>query len=257
MRINVKSHETELKELFLEVFSENSSFVELIFSDILFDSDCFAIKENNRIASFLYAIKKDVKIENEIKNCIYIYGVGTHKDYRKKGYMRMLLDEAYEYYKDKNIEFLYLVPANESLFNMYEKLGYKTSFYLQKKTVELNNPCDALVSEGDYYKDYKEFSKKADNIILMSENDIETTLKYTTYCKINKSGFLWEKGRDTAYIRECFLDNENDLKSFLKYLAKDYKTAIITQKGKAPYAMLKPYRNFSFKKTCYTNMNFD
>lgn len=257
MRINVKSHESELKELFLEVFSENSSFVELIFSDVLFDSDCFAIKENNKIVSFLYAIKKDVKIGNEIKNCVYIYGVGTHKDYRKKGYMRMLLDEAYEYYEEKNIEFLYLVPANESLFKMYEKLGYKTNFYLEKKTVELNSSSDIKISDGDYYKDYKEFSKSFENIILMSQADIETTLKYTTYSKINKSGFLWESDRNTAYIRECFLYDENDLDCFLKYLAKDFETAIITQKGKTPYGMLKPYRDFSFNSDCYTNMNFD
>ena len=136
-------------------------------------------------------------------------------------------------------------------------MGYKTSFYLDKKKVELKDVFDVQISDGDYYKDYKEFSKSFENIILLSENDIKATLKYTTYSKINKSGFLWEHDEKTAYIRECLTDNEEDLKSFLNFLGKSFKSAVITKKGKTPYGMVKPYRDFSFTNECYTNMNFD
>jgi len=257
MKINVKSHESELKKLFSEIFSESSFFTDLIFSEKLCFSHCFAIKENNEIVSFLYGIEKDVRIEGDIKKCIYIYGVGTADKHRGKGYMRKLMEEIYTYFEDKNIEFLYLVPATEELFKMYEKMGYKTEFYLDKKTVELSNSDDIEITDGNYYKDYKEFSKDFRNIILMSEDDIKATLKYTTYSKIKNSGFLWESDRNTAYIRECILTDEDDLDTFLKYLGKKFEKAVITTIGKKPYAMLKPYRDFSFNIPCYTNMNFD
>lgn len=257
MKINVKFYETELKKLFCEVFSESNFFAELIFSEKLCNSYCFAKKEDNQIVSFLYGIEKIVRINDSFEKCIYIYGVGTKQEYRGKGLMRELMNETYDYFKDKNIKFLYLVPASKELFKMYEKLGYKTEFYLGRKTVKLENAENINVSEGDCYSDYINFSKKFDNIILMSDHDIKITLKYTKYTKIENSGFLWEGDGKTVHIRECFLKSEQDLNNFLRYLANYFETAVITRTGETPYAMIKPYSDFKFSGMRYTNMNFD
>ena len=142
---------------------------------------------------------------------------------------------------------------------MYEKLGYKTEFFLNRYTAKLTEKtCNAVIKNGNYKNDYTDFSKKHDSIILMSDEDIDTTLNYTKYVKVNGSGFLYEESENEVYIRECFLQKKEDLDDFLAFLSKKYQKAHITEPfGNTPYAMIKPYGNFSFNSKAYTNMNFD
>lgn len=258
MKIDVKTYEKELKGLFCEIFSESSSFADLIFSEKLIFSHCFAIFESEKIVSFLYAIEKKFKVKSHIQNCIYIYGVGTVKTARNKGYMRSLLNEVYNYFMDKNTSFLYLVPAESSLFKMYEKFGFKTEFYLEREKVTLKKSAEIDIKAGDYTSDLTDFQNNFENVILLNESDIQITLGYTKYFKVNESGFLCEFRDKTAYIRESFIKSSEDLDKFLMYLGQNFNEAIITTSGTfTPYAMIKPYNNFSLTGSRYTNMNFD
>lgn len=263
MKINYYEYESKLKFLFKTIFKVTDKFCDMIFEKKLSKSDIFAQICDNRLVAVSYAISFDVKINNEIKKCIYIYGVSVTEEYRGRGLSKKLLSEIYEYYKDKNISFLYLVPENEGLLKMYEKLGYKTEFYLNKTVFDLNR-IEYLKNDivsGDYIFDFESYIIKNDfnPVILRKKEDIEAILSYTIYKKEGKSGFLYEADGKTALVRESFIYNENDLNAFLSYL-KDfgYEKAIVTNYGnqKYEYAMVRKYEYISFKNG-YTNMNFD
>ncbi len=264
MKINYCDYESKLKFLFKTIFKVTDKFCDMIFEKKLSKSDIFAQICDNELVAASYAIGFSVKIKKEIKKCIYIYGVGVMEEYRGRGLSKKLLLEIYEYYKDKNISFLYLVPENEGLFKMYEKLGYRTEFYLNKKDYDLSK-IEASYSEvlfGDYASDLEEYTLKRNDfepVILRKKEDIEALMSYTIYKKVYDSGFLYETDGTTALVRESFIYSEKDLHSFLSYLRDcGYEKAVVTNYGneKIPYAMVKAYEQTEFING-YTNMNFD
>jgi predicted acetyltransferase len=264
----------ELKKLFCEVFSEDEKFVDAMFQHKFTLDNIFAIRENNEIVCATYGIYFDCKVGNILGKCVYIYGVGTKETHRGRGHVKKIFDFIYEYYKEKGVLFLYLVPSNASLFNMYEKFGYKTAFYLDKinydlKALPMVKDSSASLrmtklTKGDFHNDYLKFIMRFDNIVIRSELDNELILHECIYEKINESGFLYYIKDETAIIRECFLYKQADLDVFLGYLANmNLKKAVLTryENSKTPYAMACVLSDTifidDFCKNSYTNMNFD
>lgn len=261
MLTTYNENKTELKELFKEIFHESDSFTDIIFEKKLSKSDIFTIKENGKILAFAYGIPCFYKTDDTLKNCIYIYGVGVRKEYRGKGYAKKIMDNISDFYKDKSIDFLYLVPATKELFFMYEKMGFDTVISLTSREYDLSTlkSVEYEVKDGDLKEDYKNFVKNKNNVILRSDNDNDILLSYLTYKKANNSGFLYYKENDTAIVRESFIFSENNLFEFLSYLkVQGIKKAKITQeKGdKTPYALVKKYKEINLKNI-YTTVNFD
>ncbi len=264
MKINYCDYESKLKFLFKTIFKVTDKFCDMIFEKKLSKSDIFAQICDDELVAFSYAMEFLVKIKKEIKKCIYIYGVGVAEEYRGRGLSKKILNEIYEYYKDKNVSFLYLVPENEGLFKMYEKLGYKTEFYLNKTAFDLIEIKSAPyeIENGSFITDMEEYTLKRNHfepVILRKKEDVEAIMSYTIYKKISESGFLYEADGNTALVRESFIYNEKDFYSFLSYL-KDcgYEKAVVTNypNNKIPYAMVRAYEEIDFINR-YTNMNFD
>ncbi len=264
MKISYIENKNELKSFFKEIFKVTDEFCGIVFEKKLSKSDIFAEFCEGEIACVSYAITFDARINDEIKKCIYIYGVSVKEKFRGRGLSKKILDEIYDFYKDKNISFLYLVPADDGLFKMYEKLNFKTEFYLNKKEFDLisfeSDKYESAVYGGLYSKDLREYlENKKGIVVLRKKDDIEVCLSYTVYKKVNNSGFLYEADGKTAFLRETFIYKEEDLYSFLSYLKNTgYEKAVVTNFGneKIPYAMVRKYEDFSFNDG-YTNMNFD
>lgn len=261
MVINYKENEKELKHLFKEVFNEEDDFIEVIFAKKLSKSDIFAIKQKNKIVAFAYGISFNYKTDKILKKCIYIYGVGVRKEYRGQGMARKIMNEIDEFYKDKNISFLYLVPATKLLFSMYEKMGYDTFVTINYKNYDLkdvkNTPCE--IKDGNFNDDYQKYIDSKNNVILRKNIDNEILLSYLKYKKVNESGFLYYIKDETAIIRESFVYSEKDLLGFLNHLKNsNIKTAmVVNEKGNTKdYALIKKYEEINLKNI-YTPINFD
>ena len=258
----------ELKKLFCDVFSEDEKFVDMMFEN-KFDVDhIFTVRENNEIVCTTYGIYFDCKVGSITGKCIYIYGVGTKPAYRGKGYVKKIFDYINQYYKEKGVLFLYLVPSSASLFHMYEKFGYQTAFFLDNTELDLsfyrNHSSVIKPIEGDFHNDYLTFIGRFDNVVIRSKLDNQLILKECDYEKINNSGFLYYIKDKTAVIRESFIDRQSDFDEFLVYLAnRKLEKAVFTQyqDAKTPYAMVYPLSDRisidDFTANSYTNMNFE
>ncbi len=251
------------KRLFQDIFCEEESFCDRIFSAKL--DTVFDVRKKGEIQSFLYAIPFSAKVDEKPYRAIYVYGVGTIPSARGKGYMKEVFAKMEAYFGD-SIDFYYLVPAEPSLFSLYEKIGYKTGFSLKKTMLfpEKKEHLSYEITEApqDFHQDYLRYIESFSTAIIRSQEDNDFVLLDGQYHKIGKSGFLWVKDRDTIQIREAYLDSPSDLDCFLDFLArKGFQKAILTQPGNlTPYAMVKPVnpalKNADFSKG-YTNLNFD
>ncbi|MBP3448289.1 MAG: GNAT family N-acetyltransferase [Clostridia bacterium] len=251
------------KSLFREIFSEDEVFCDRIFSAKL--DTVFDLRKNGEIMSFLYAIPFTAKVENQSCRAIYVYGVGTVFEARGKGYMKEVFQKMETHFGD-TVDFYYLVPAEPSLFALYEKIGYKTGFSLTKTILfpekKEHLSYDIKETPQAFHSDYLNYVGQFSTAVIRSREDNEFALSEGHYHKIGNSGFFWVIDRDMVQIREAYIEKPEDLDCFLDFLArKGYEKAILTQPGNhTPYAMVKvvnpALKNASFSKG-YTNLNFD
>ena len=251
------------EQLFCRIFSEEPGFCRRIFEKKL--RKVFDVRKNGKIVSFLYAIPFFAKVENQLYNCIYVYGVGTLPEARGKGYMKEAFRKMEAYYGD-SIDFYYLVPASESLFSLYETIGYRTGFYLKKEMLfPKENPnlsYEIKESAQTFHEDYLSYVENFSTAVLRREEDNAFLLEDGNYHKIGDSGFFWVPEGDTVHIREAYLKDASHLECFLDFLAqKGFQKAILTTpEKKTPYAMVKivnqKLAGVDFSNG-YTNLNFD
>lgn len=111
----------ELSSLWRTTFLEDSQVINSFFDNIFQIVVTPAIKIDGKIASSLFLLP--CKIGNYKGKCVYC--AMTKYSHRGKGYMKDLLDFSYNYCKESGFDFLFLVPAEDSLFGYYEKCGFQ------------------------------------------------------------------------------------------------------------------------------------
>ena len=111
----------ELSSLWQMTFSEDSSVIESFFENVFQDTVAPVIRLDGEIISSLFLL--DCKIGDYNGKCIYC--AMTKYAHRGKGYMKKLLDFSYAYCKKNGFDFLFLVPAEESLFDYYRVCGFE------------------------------------------------------------------------------------------------------------------------------------
>lgn len=111
----------ELSSLWQMTFLEDSQVIEHFFHNVFKDVITPVIKIDGEIASSLFLLP--CSIGNYKGKCVYC--AMTKYSHRGKGYMKELLDFSYDYCKENGFDFLFLVPAEESLFDYYSKCGFE------------------------------------------------------------------------------------------------------------------------------------
>jgi len=71
-------------------------------------------------------------------NGAYLYGVGTLKEHRGNKYSSILVNEVISYSKKNSLDYILVKPAEDSLFDLYQKQTFDNLLYCYKVEVELN-----------------------------------------------------------------------------------------------------------------------
>lgn len=122
-----------LKELWFTVFQEKKEAVDLFFEKIFAPEITYVATQGDSLISMLYLLPCSI---NGHSAC-YLYGAATCVECRGQGIMANLIDFALN---NCGAEICVLLPASESLYNYYEKFGFKSLFvgYKQLDRKELN-----------------------------------------------------------------------------------------------------------------------
>ena len=111
----------ELSSLWQMTFLEDCQVIEYFFEHIFKDVVTPVIKIDGEIVSSLFLLPCSIgKFKGK---CVYC--AMTKYSHRGKGYMKDLLDFSYDYCKENGFDFLFLVPAETSLFDYYAKCGFE------------------------------------------------------------------------------------------------------------------------------------
>lgn len=125
-----------LIQLWRETFSEESYAVR--FYETVSFEEILVWREAGTVVSMLHALPCFYEYNGRTYRGIYLYALATAKDYRKKGIMGELIKAAKTRAKEQNLDFLWLIAAEPSLYAYYRKFGFHVTAETAEETAELN-----------------------------------------------------------------------------------------------------------------------
>ena len=128
IRFPFESEYENLKELWQTSFDDSKESLDYFFQNTVSPERVLSVFKDREPVSALYMLESEIIKDNKTYSAYYIYAVCTHPDYRGKGLMKSLFEELFKVAKSRNIDYLFLVPEEEYLFNLYRKLGFKNGF---------------------------------------------------------------------------------------------------------------------------------
>jgi len=130
---------SQLKDIWQECFGDEMEYIDFFFDNILkkapYYKNLLVALDGIAPVCMLTMIPAWIQLKSKKKKVYYIYGVATTQSHRGRGYAAGLLAYAGELAQKEDAA-LMLVPASESLFTYYEKLGFATGFYIKKETYD-------------------------------------------------------------------------------------------------------------------------
>lgn len=129
-------HIPALRSLWQQAFGDVDAFLDVFFSCAFSPSRCRCVLDGDTVAAALYWF--DCTWEG--KRLAYLYAVATDKGYQGKGLCRRLTEDTHAHLKVLGYHGSILVPAERSLFAMYEKLGYETCSSVREFSCAAGDP---------------------------------------------------------------------------------------------------------------------
>ncbi len=123
----------KIKEIWVDIFGDSKEFADFAVN-IGAVEEIYLIKENDEIAAMLTA---GIDVFADGEKGFYIYGLATVPQYRGRGFAKQLVQYVCDKKLSEGYRFAITQPAQESLFDFYRSLGFSTTTYLRKCTVNI------------------------------------------------------------------------------------------------------------------------
>lgn len=138
-----------------EAFGDSEEDIRFFLDRKYIPENTVIYEDNGNVESVLFLLEGNMSINGKGYPSYYLYAACTSKKSRGKGIMGKMLEYSKNLAKGRGIEFICLRPGEKSLFDYYEKHGYKTVFYSKKLTVTPENKRSGTSSQAkpyDYFK---------------------------------------------------------------------------------------------------------
>lgn len=117
-----------VRQMWKTCFDDTDEFLDIYFSKKYKNENTLIYFEGDIAAASLQMLPYTINFYGENIPFAYLAGLCTLPQYRKRGYMAKLINEAHRIIADRNIHLAILIPAEEWLYGFYEKYGYEQVF---------------------------------------------------------------------------------------------------------------------------------
>lgn len=128
------SKKSEVLKIWNECFPEDSPKWRRMFFDAAYSDDealTISDPDTGATVSSLLLLPYSMTFCGKSTGVAYIYGAGTLRKHRARGFMSKLMREALREAADRGDMFATLIPARDTLRRYYAKFGFATVFYSQ------------------------------------------------------------------------------------------------------------------------------
>lgn len=129
-----------LRRLWQQAFGDTEAYLDDFWAAAFSPERCRIVDENGEVAAALYWL--DCACRG--KKLAYLYAVATDKAFRGRGLCHRLMDATHAQLKEAGYAGAVLVPGSESLFRLYEGMGYRPFGGIRESTAAAKDPAIAL-----------------------------------------------------------------------------------------------------------------
>ncbi|MDR1629188.1 MAG: GNAT family N-acetyltransferase [Oscillospiraceae bacterium] len=126
--------EPQLKALWKTVFGDSDTVIDAFFATLYDPQTTLVARNGGAVVSALYLLDCGLSVLKKTYASFYLYAAATLPGFRGRGLMAELLSAAKEFALRRKKEFICLYPAEDSLYDFYQKHGYEPVF----KTKEIS-----------------------------------------------------------------------------------------------------------------------
>lgn len=190
----------------------------------------------------------------EAHNASYLYAVCTAPSHRKKGICAKLMAYAESELKS---EFALLVPASDSLFDFYGKLGYQTAFYHKNYSVSaVASKAKITKINADAYRNLRQMQLYAnfvdyDEALIALHSGLYRIETADTVCCAAA-----ECHGDKLIIKELLPDSPSAAAALAAHL-KCTCAEVRTEGTETPFGMAKSLKGLPCPENAYLGLAFD
>lgn len=238
IRFATREDTAAIKSLWEICFPEDGSgFNPWYFENIWEPKETLLLLDDNHLSAMVQALPYALTIADKLEDVTYIYGACTAPDFRRKGYMRELLEYSFQWDIENGRIASILIPQEEWLFDFYQQFGYQPYFSLK----EYSSPSAPYLKPGNCLKPCTQldidtmmelYRKHTDNAVFRSACQWKQQLalfqalglgawghyegrEMTAYC------FIWQQGEEDIWLQEA-IGSENAIKDMLGELSQRF-----------------------------------
>lgn len=130
------SKKNDILHIWQECFPGDSPKWRRMFFDAAYNDDEALVitdPESERVVSSLLLLPYAMSFHGRTVGAAYIYGAGTLRKFRARGFMSRLIGEALREAADRGDTFAVLIPATETLRSYYCRFGFSTVFFARRE----------------------------------------------------------------------------------------------------------------------------
>ncbi len=128
---------SQLQSLYHEAFGDSEGFRQFFFNRKYASANVVYRREGGQIVSALHFVSKTWSFRGQRLEVPYVVAAATRKDWRGKGLMREVLDQAFQELRHRNLSICALSPFSEAY---YRKSGFVTIHRQGASEVEPQEP---------------------------------------------------------------------------------------------------------------------
>ena len=133
-RLKQESDTGALLEIWERSFGDSRNYIENFFRFAAKDENTVVSCEDGRAVSAAYLLDCHLNIHGTSYPAYYFYAAATLPEYRGKGHMGAIIRYVISLAEERGIDFVFLVPAEGSLYRYYTRFGFRTCFYSETVT---------------------------------------------------------------------------------------------------------------------------
>jgi len=213
----------DMISLWQTTFQDSDEFVYLFFNRVYKPENTLVIKKDNKIISALQMIPYDVKTEGGVIPSVYICGVCTLTMERGKGFMSILMSDAFDLMRQRGYGIATLIPAHPWLFDIYRKYGFIHPVNYCNEYFHNNLPDET----EDVFKNNKSF------LLQITEK------QFSDYTFIPYTNVFFHYFDKKQHERQCsVLHNPYDIENIILDLKNESGNAWIALQNDIPVGMI-------------------
>lgn len=191
-----------LKSLWKQAFGDTDTFIEGFFATGFDPAHCRCIYEADRLVTALYWF--DCLWQKD--SVAYLYAIATDAGFQNRGFCRVLMSDTHRLLQHLGYAGAILVPAEEHLFGMYAKLGYRPFCPMKtQRILPSDTPAPIQVLDADTYARLRG-TYLPENGVVQDGAALDYLATYATFCAGEGTLFCYTRDADRIRFQEFMGD---------------------------------------------------